>query len=280
MAILKNNILFGIVTYKEKYWECDSFISLVKSHQNFDGEREELNVYVFDNTDLLDWNLYPMEFKDININYFHQNDNKGISFAYNHISEFAKKNDFEWIVFLDQDSKLDGNCFDEYVNKSKVVNQVIAVPRVYSNKVLISPSIYKYYRSKLISNIKGDILNFKNISCINSGIIINTQFFYQVGGYCEKLRLDFCDHEFIERVSKKVNTLGILNYNINQNFSSETDNKIKAVFRYKLFVKDIKAYALIKKSYLVKFTVDLPHLIKLTLKYKSLDFIKIRFNIS
>jgi GT2 family glycosyltransferase len=279
MADIKNNILFGIVTYKEKYWECDSFNSLMESYLNFKDATKKLNVYVFDNTDLLDWNIEKTEFASIDINYFHQNDNKGISFAYNHISEFAKKNDFEWIVLLDQDSKLDGNCFNEYVNKSIDVNQFIAVPRVYSNNVLISPSIYKYYRSKLIDNLESNIVDFKNVSCINSGIIIKTQFFHEVGGYSTKLRLDFCDHEFIERVGKKINTLEVLNFNINQNFSSETDDKAKAVFRYKLFVKDIKAYALIKKSYLVKVTVDFPHLIKLTLKYKSLDFIKIRFNI-
>jgi hypothetical protein len=54
MDILNNKILFGIVTYKEKFWECNSFVTLLESYKRYDDEFQ-LNIFVFDNTENKDW---------------------------------------------------------------------------------------------------------------------------------------------------------------------------------------------------------------------------------
>ena len=53
----KKSLLFGIVTYKEKYWECDAYISLLESFKNDNKEDEDLFIFIVDNTDIEHWNI-------------------------------------------------------------------------------------------------------------------------------------------------------------------------------------------------------------------------------
>lgn len=272
------NILFGIVCFRERFWECESFTSLINSYNAFEGFNE-INIFVFDNTDLQDWALeWPSFPKDINLNYVHFNTNPGISFAYNEIANFAKKNSFDWLVFLDQDSLLPINAYEIYNNFALLEKEGIAVPKVYSNNKLISPSYYKYYRTSPVfeSIVKG--MKLQNITCINSGLMISVVSYFSSGGYDSNLRLDFCDHEFIERASKKLNYLNVLDFVLHQDFSTDTNDLNKAIFRYKLFLKDLKTYRKIHyNTILINLRVDLPHLLRLTLQYKTLAFFKVRF---
>jgi GT2 family glycosyltransferase len=273
---MKNSILFAIVTYKEKYFECLSFTSLVRSFRVFNEDK--LNVFIFDNTDLEDWKVEVNEIEDLNINYFHQKDNRGISFAYNWINDFAIKNKFEWIVFLDQDTSLPIETYKVYLEKaSNISNNPIAVPKVYSNKKIISPSKFIFYRSILFNKIDQNFYKFKNISCINSGLIIKTKLFESLGGYNEKLKLDFCDHDFIEKVKKKICFLEILNIDFIQDFSNDNNNKNQSINRYKIFVADIKQFSKTRNKLIVFLVVDMPHLFKLIYKHKTPFFLKIRF---
>lgn len=273
---MKSSILFAIVTYKERYFDCLSFKSLVRSFDAF-GE-DKLNVFIFDNTDLNDWNVESKEIADVNINYFHQNDNRGISFAYNRIADFALKNEYHWVVFLDQDTTLPVETYQIYIEKTlNKSGAAIAAPKVLSNRKIISPSKFIFYRSLLFKKIDKNILNFKNISCINSGLMINVKLFIALGGYNEKLKLDFCDHDFIEKIKKTEKFLEILKIDFIQDFSSDNNTKEQSIKRYKIFVNDIKQYYRTRNRILVFLLIDLPHLIKLIYKHKIVYFFKIRF---
>lgn len=273
---MKNSILFAIVTYKEKYFDCLSFKSLVRSFEVF-GEGK-LNVFIFDNTDFDNWEIEINEIADVNINYFHQNDNRGISFAYNRMSDFAVENQFEWIVFLDQDTTLPIETYRVYSEKAlRTTSQLTAVPIVRSNKKIISPSKYIFYRSFLFKKIDQKVLDYKYISCINSGLMVDVKFFKSVGGYNEKLKLDFCDHDFIEKVKKTECFLEILQIEFVQDFSSDNNTKQQSVNRYKIFVNDFKQFSIYRNKIILLLVVDIPHLIKLIFRHKTLFFYKIRF---
>lgn len=274
---MNNSILFAIVTYKEKYFECLSFINLVQSFRVY-GEGK-LNVFIFDNTDLTGWKVVNNAIPDVNINYFHQNDNRGISFAYNRIHDFAKDNNFEWIVFLDQDTALPLETYDVYSKKTlNKIQQGLAVPLVFSNDNIISPNRTSYYHKLISEPFVHGVTELRNTTCINSGLMISTKLFSAVGGYNEKLKLDFCDHDFIDRAKKEVNSFEILKLTFIQDLSSYSDTKKQAIFRYKIFVKDYSSYSKTRNKILLFITIDLKHLLKLTLKFKTLVFIKIRIN--
>ena len=274
----KKSLLFGIVTYKEKYWECDSYISLLESFKNDNKEDEDLFIFIVDNTDIEHWNIEKkISDKNVCIKYVNLK-NPGISVAYNKIIDYASLENFRWVVFLDQDTKLPLDSYQKYKKESlqNNINNPIKIPLIYSNNDLMSPSVYKNYRSYKLNIGNNELLSLDNISCINSGLMISTSFFIKVGGYNTGLKLDFCDHDFIEKVKNHTNFVKILKLKLIQNFSADTHTKEQAINRYKIFCKDIETFYVKRNKAKVFFYVDLPHLLKLSYKHNSLEFLKIR----
>ena len=267
-------IVFGIVTYKEIFWKTVTFVNLINSIREYTNPNRVI-IYVVDNTNIEGWYVeVPKEYKDFVI--YEKMWNPGISVAYNKIQKYALNNNIEWIVLLDQDTTLPTNTIDIYMKSINRRDIRIKAPIVYIEKGILSPSIYKNYHSFLLKNLSPGIMSFKNISCINTGLMINTLFFEEVGGYNEDLKLDFCDHDFIERVKKKTDMLEILSISFYQDFSSATHTKEQAIERYKRYIIDFKVFKKTRNKILLLLGVDFPRLLKLSIKYKTLEFFKIR----
>ena len=65
-----------------------------------------------------------------------------------------------------------------------------------------------------------------------------------------------------------------------QDFSSETNNRDQAKKRYKLYLRDLKEFKQNKDNrFLLFLNADFFRLVKLTIQYKTIDFIKIRFSL-
>lgn len=271
-------LIFGIVTYKERYWECSSFCTLLESFKQ-SGLDEMLNVFIVDNTDTEGWKLDEKYFgKNISIEYMNLK-NLGIAVAYNVINEHACLNSYKWIVFLDQDTILPASTFSVYNKKAKENNDLLPLkaPIIYSNNIILSPCIYKNYRSYPVSKFSKTVFDCEDYSCINSGLMIQSLFFKKVGGYNTGLFVDFCDHDFIERAKKYLDNIELLDLELEQNFSSDTHNKQQSIKRYQIFCQDIKQFYKNRSKFKIFVFVDLSHLLKLTYVFKSTKFFKIRF---
>lgn len=269
-------ILFGIICFREKYYETVTYTKLLESYKK-SNINTTLNIFVFDNTDYEVWDFEDnyMNEEDVNVIYQHFPENPGISSAVNTFSDFAKDR-FDWIVILDQDTSLPYDFFSKYytyINSEYSYN--IALPKVFSNHKMISPSLYKFYRTSEIPFSLQEKIELKNITAINSGLLIKNSFL-QKYSYDPNLRIDFCDHEFFERINGKKYFAKIMEVTLNQNFSSDTDDETKSLVRYKLYKRDMINYRKGKNKLMFFLRVDLPHLVKLTLKYKTLGFLKIR----
>lgn len=275
---MTNQILFGIVTYKEKYWETETFLSLIKSYKFYDTFQEtKLYITIVDNTDLTDWHINDaapnFDDTDIKINYNHFQ-NPGLSYAYNFIGKYALENGFEWMVLLDQDTALPENFFKVYIDAAARKDFPLKVPLVYSEAGLMSPAKFINFRSRQLSNVK-EAMALENISAINSGLMIKTDFFDKVR-YNPSLKLDFCDHDFLLRAAQKIKYLETLKeVSLFQHFSAETHNEKQALRRFGVFKKDIKAFSEGRNKWKVLFFVVLPHALKLALKYKNPSFLKL-----
>lgn len=274
------NLIFGIVCYREKYWETQSFKDLIDSFRSYNSH-SDLCICIFDNTDTEDWGHEDWSLTDSNIrlDYFRDSSNPGIAAAFNHFATVAQSQHIDWIVFLDQDTSLPLDFYEKYFLQAQKSNSCnLVLPKVYSNSALISPSHYKWYRTSHIKEPLLEEIELNSITAINSGLMVKRDFFLKNGGYNKNLRIDFCDHEFIERINGKGHYASILDISLQQDFSAETNDLKKAIFRYKMYVGDLKAYATNKNKFLFFMRVDLPHLLKLVFKYKSLSFVNIRFN--
>lgn len=280
MDFLDKTLLFAVVTFREDYHHCTSFKTLYDSFcASGLSAFHTLHVFVFDNTDQEAWEVRPKPIDHTHLIYTRDSKNPGISRAYNHIARFADSENYRWIVFLDQDTSLPLNAYEVYYHHALQFESGVAAPVVSVQDNVISPSQYNCFRTAKIKNLQVEkALPLNNITCINSGLMVSTSVFFKCGGYDPALRLDFCDHEFIERVSKKIPSIHILNLNLQQDFSTDTNSLQSALFRYQIFLKDMKAYRKIHQgNFLIFMRVDLPHLMRLTLTYKTLAFVKQRF---
>ncbi|ACU08380.1 glycosyl transferase, group 2 family protein [Flavobacteriaceae bacterium 3519-10] len=276
----KIDILFGIVTYGQNFWNSTSFKSLYNSYQSHNTEKP-LILFVFDNTDKGHWDIesYSEEYPDCIVEYHHDPANPGISYAYNFIANFAKRKNIPFVAFLDQDTSLPQEFYKIYLQTITDDSSLrIAAPKVYTRKGLMSPSKICHYRSFFINQIDNASIPLKNITCINSGLLINTIFYFQCEGYNKKLRLDFCDHDFMERVAMNTDQLPIIPIALNQDFSAETNSTQNALHRYRLFLQDMKVFRRNKNKALFFVMVDFPHVIKQSLRHKTCGFLRMRFN--
>ena len=84
-------ILFIIVTYKIKYYEANSYISLKGSFLSSNSKYDEkLNIFIVDNTDIDGWDLSNYLEQDENIKVIYNKfNNPGLSYAYNKGAEYA-----------------------------------------------------------------------------------------------------------------------------------------------------------------------------------------------
>ncbi len=269
-------IVFGIVVYKELFWETIAFKTLMQSIKAYGYEAKTL-IYVIDNTDDAGWEVsIPSEYKG-KIMYKNLL-NPGISVAYNLIAHYASEEKIAWCVFLDQDTELPSNVSDVYMKVAADGDTKIKVPIVCIEQGILSPARYVNYRSKLFDSLQAGLLDLKNVSCINTGLMIETLFFKEIGGYNSNLKLDFCDHDFMERCKEKTDKIRVMGVKFHQDFSSITHTKQQAITRYKRYVNDFLVFREKRNKFVLFFYVDLPRLIKQTLKYKTLAFILIRLN--
>lgn len=226
-------ILLIIVLYKCKLRDSISFncvcnqISIDKSLFSF---------YIYDNSPVIDTEAdsllrqYPMSI------YFNDINNSGISKAYNKASEYAAKNNFNWLLLLDQDTMLPTNLLSSYIraiNNNPQINLFVPRVKIKDNKY-ISPCFYYLKQGHIMRKIPCGLLKIRHYSVINSGIMISLQSFSDLGGYNERVYLDYSDHEFIARFKKKYKYVYVIDNDIIQNFACVSTNLHALVDRYRI----------------------------------------------
>lgn len=132
-----------------------------------------------------------------NVEIIYNSENMGIAYALNQGVKYAKKNDFEWIVTLDQDSiateKMIKDMLTAYNSLSSTKkNEIVSiVPRHIEQKM--------YDEKQIVStNIKCEEV----LTDITSGNLIKVSVFDKVGYFDEKLFIDCVDNEFCLRLCK------------------------------------------------------------------------------
>lgn len=193
-------IYIVIVLYKQKWVDIpsrDCIENLV--------HRDAVEMLIYDNS--------PEEqtvsfFEEQSVTYIHDSMNPGLASAYNQALSFAK--DFEWLVLLDQDTKLSSSFFYE-IAKAQPTDQVVSlVPQILSGNRQISPVFSNQYVSK--KSIYPKEGSYSEIMAINSASVLRVSFLKEIGGFNEEFPLDFLDHWLywkINDVGKKVQILPV-----------------------------------------------------------------------
>ncbi len=170
---MNNNIAAGIVMYNPNKERLNMCLSKIEDQVD--------KIYLFDNS-----NSY-FEQKD-NIVYLSEGENKGIAYALNRIMENAKKDGYNWIITMDQDSIIpDGMIADFRM-------AIISHPEVG----IVCPQVIDKRRAYLVVNDKLDseYIEF----CITSASCTSIDVWEKCGKFDEWMFIDLVDNDFCKRL--------------------------------------------------------------------------------
>lgn len=216
--------------------------------------------------------------KDNKLTYLDMNGNYGLSKAYNTALKVTKyQNNNSWYIIFDQDTIINKEYFDKVrqsIIESPMIN--IHLPRVYSENGVFSPLRIegkKIVREELSPNI------YTNLLAINSGIVVKSDVYREIGLYDEDLFLDLVDYHFFKQCHKLNSDFNfkVFDYSVQQKFSGEIFENFKGdLARFKIYKKDYRIYCKKNNINLIYRSVTLfKRAINLTIKYHKLEFIKV-----
>ncbi|OUL37710.1 hypothetical protein BV372_01805 [Nostoc sp. T09] len=265
-----------LVLYKTDINNSDSFKSLSCC---LEKNSSTLDILIYDNSPLPMLNQKQMDYQNWHINYVYDETNPGVGKAYNVGYKIGRQMNKQWLLLLDQDTKFEPDALLKYYQTVKSnCNSFLFAPILTSDMgELYSPCKYAFRRGFPLKNIVPGLHNTKNISLLNSGLLISIDIFGKIGGYNEKLKLDFSDFEFIDRY-KQINTsFIIINTKCIHGFSSQQDSIEAALSRFSRYCESIQVLTKIHVDAFILLFFAFVRACKLAVKFKDYKFFYIFF---
>lgn len=263
-AFIKD-ILFVIVLYKKKPEECPVFDGVTRLSNEL---LMDLSVFVYDNSP------EPSLINDKLI-YKHDPANSGVAKAYNEAFLEANKLAKKWMMLLDQDTHFETSFIESLPAAIQKYPETVAfVPKLSDEFSLVSPFRWHMGRGKRIAAFKAK-LDLKEFRFLNSGLLISADAFKNVNGYDETIPLYFSDIAFGEKLMKITDHFVVIDVRLRHSFSaSEKISKRAALHRYRYFC--LGAFAMGHKfgSYPLYYFRALLRGLNLSMRYKTVSFLK------
>lgn len=269
MGSFIDSLLIIIVTYNTALDECETFRSICCMKE--DGHN--LNVFVYDNS--IDPQVIK-KYDGISIEYFHDPLNSGVSKAYNTGGLYAQKQSKKWVLLLDQDTTLPNSILTAY-SKATILFpnlKLFAPVLLLADNRIFSPCNYKFKRGFHLKEINEGVHSLNQVAPVNSGMLIDVDSFFEVGGYNEKVKLDFSDFQFIERFRKKNSDFYVLGIKCQQDFSDDEVSYTKQINRFKYYcsgARNIEKHSLYDTVQYA--SIVFSRALMLAIKHKNMNFI-------
>lgn len=195
-----NDVLVGIVTYNPNIGRLKQCLDAIVG--------QITNLVIFDNgsTNIADVRTTIKAVSESAI-ILESNDNKGIATALSEIMLFAKKQNYRWVLTLDQDSVLQDNIVDCYINTAN--NPKYFDAGMFTCLIKDRNFIDTKYEVQSQSVIEVEY-------CITSAAFTNTQKYFQTDGYDKKFFIDCVDFDICYSLNEhgfkiyRINKVGIL----------------------------------------------------------------------
>jgi GT2 family glycosyltransferase len=224
-----------------------------------------------------------LNIEGVDLIYIHDSENSGVSKAYNIGIQKAKELQKNLVLILDQDT----NFSLEYIEK------YMQMYNIYGNNFLYAPIVCnedmtKVYSPATLKNFVGKAQPFEDFkiieqydltdkSVINSGLMIPLKLFEKIGGYNEKLKLDFSDIYFIEKYKELNSKIILVDIYLKHSISGDEGKDFNREYnRFKYYCNSAKEIGKSLKKRV--FWSPFRRLLRLSLKYKSLKFLKIFYH--
>jgi rhamnosyltransferase len=147
-------------------------------------------LFAIDNSEIQNSELINKLIQNSKVKYIFNKENLGIAAAMNQASSLAIKNNFDFLLTMDQDTSVDSKLIENYrkflSNDFTDIGILAPVPTYYS----------EHNEEKLSRNKEKDFV-------ITSGCLLNLRIFEKVGLFKEDLFIDYVDFEYCLRLRKK-----------------------------------------------------------------------------
>jgi GT2 family glycosyltransferase len=196
--------------------------------------------------------------------YKHDPHNSGIAVAYNWALDIAKSYGFQWLLLLDQDTRLPVTFLAflsdavKIYNTNKSVESI--VPIVTDGGVAISPKRVLFGRLAPLPEPAPQVADYE-VTAINSGTLVRVPFVALLGGFNPAYRLDCLDHWLFRQLYAQGKRVALSGSVIEHDLSvSDYRNKVSGM-RYRsilsaeaLFVRTEKPF-IERKLYVIRLAV-------------------------
>lgn len=227
-----------VVLYNMTFSESPTIMSL--NQLLVSGAFPEIRkILIFDNSEQ---GTEPVELEGRFI-YYHSKKNVGLAQAYNYALD-QSNDDTEWLMTLDQDTKLTKEYLSELISTSSELSETVAAvaPIVTDNERQISPVRSDTLRPLHTELPEKDRVYSKDIMVINSGTAIRTIFLRKLGGYNIHFPLDYLDHWLCWRIFSEHQQIYILSNELEHQLSVLDYKNHMNLSRYLAIIQAEKCY--------------------------------------
>jgi GT2 family glycosyltransferase len=232
----ENSIIIVIVIYNVNLEDCITFKTLINYISN---SNLIYDLIIFNNSNEI---KIPQNksYKVVN-----SNENKKLSGAYNYALSYARENDKDWILLLDQDTELTEDYFSKltlYFNSTPLNSEIVSIiPFLIENSKTISPhkiGLFNFKDSKVIN----PGIQHEHITAFNSLSLLNVEFMLSLGGFNIEYPLDMLDHWYYLQIYNCKKKVYVLDTYIEHKLSLSSYENNVSIERHRSILKAEKAF--------------------------------------
>ncbi|KWR83310.1 MULTISPECIES: glycosyltransferase [Pseudomonas] len=228
-----------LVIYKQKLGDSESFRSLMQNQALL--ATHDVSLVIHDNSPTPQA-LPPGEYP-IAVNYRHNPSNPGLAAAYNLALRDACEQGHDWLLLLDQDTRLPEAYFHELTERADglAADCVCLVPRVSDGQRQVSPMD----NSRVRASAEGIETGYRRqqMTAINSGACWRTTWLDRIGGFNPAFPLDYLDHWAFHRALSDGQQVYVMAAGIRQNLSISSRNQVSRARYESIYESEYRYYS-------------------------------------
>jgi glycosyltransferase involved in cell wall biosynthesis len=211
------------------------------------------------------------------VEYHHNPSNPGVSTAYNEGARIARRAGKKWLLLLDQDTIFPENAMTAYAGIATVHPEVkLFAPLLFSDGLLLSPCGFRLGAGYHLKEVPSGRMQLDGRGILNSGMLVDLDAFEAVGGFDERIPLDFADHDFCRRFAIRFGESLIIDLACKHGFSNREESTIEsALVRYALFCRGARQSIRSFPDMVARPVVAICRCLVLTGRYRTCRFIPV-----
>ena len=179
------------------------------------------------------------------------------------------------MLLADQDTCFPVDIFDRYHEARRAEpDSHLFAPILVDDMGIVSPFKLGIVGGKRLKSITPGKMNLRETCAINSGLLLSVDLFERAGGYDERIRLDFSDHNFFRKLRPLVSQFITLDIICRHTLSSSRDAKLKdALSRFIIYIEGSRTAGREFGNALLFECYAFLRAVKLSWRYRSFRFV-------